>query len=438
MTNKLVHVNAYTRADGTEVKEHYRNVDVNSTEEEESSYVLQGGIEMNVPAEEVGFSLPEQLGNVGDVMKMAAQVCVSVATQALDTVKEIKSKNLQEVFEDGGFNKTISDMHQAYELSQQVENRLLESLSKAKDQREYSPLYKVYTKQREMNKATHGALQNLDYAIENRDYDTIVSGLEEYGRIQKENQNTIKPMIETEIKPTIPNTEYSSLPQGLVSPKSWDDLLRNVWKSEPAKQKKAINFGMNMIDNLLQSPDANALLDISSSDFKKGNRYINDNGTVVDSVSLLPFDIKDEVRAKLREQLGVEDAKGIIFRPDSTLSTDIKTSQEFRRFVVNNIDLLLDGEIVKGSLKFERENNLNLYLALKRVGVLDTYINQKGEIVSYIFDTYDFNANESSWMIEWAHNVQENGLFKNFYTINVIVVPLDEWKGWLSMRSMFP
>lgn len=42
----------------------------------------------------------------------------------------------------------------------------------------------------------------------------------------------------------------------------------------------------------------------------------------------------------------------------------------------------------------------------------------------------DFNENDPDWKVEWAYNIQKNKLLTPFYTLNVIIVPLDVWFRW--------
>lgn len=231
------------------------------------------------------------------------------------------------------------------------------------------------------------------------------------------------------MEPNYLQFEDYSEPQFVEPPKTWNDALRDIWHDEPRKQRIAIDAGMQLNNILKNTPAAKNLYNISAVGFENNQKYINENCTVFNSITELPFSFKNSVREKVKMQLGVEDSKGLFFNANSHLSQDIKHSKEFRDFVVVNYEDLQDGNVLNGSLQFT--SNANLYYALKRVAILDTYINKNGDIISFVFDTYDFNANDPDWKVEWARNVQLNGLLSKFYTINEVVVPKEEWMAWV-------
>ncbi len=144
----------------------------------------------------------------------------------------------------------------------------------------------------------------------------------------------------------------------------------------------------------------------------------------MDTIDGLSEPFHSIVRKKVRQQIGMYDCKGLVLMPGSTLSQEIAMSPEFRAFLREKKSELLSGKVVSGSKEFS--SNENLAYALGNADILDTYINKDGDIVSIVFDTYDFNKEDPRWQVEWAYNVQQNGLFTNFYTLNIIVIPKEE------------
>ena len=65
-------------------------------------------------------------------------------------------------------------------------------------------------------------------------------------------------------------------------------------------------------------------------------------------------------------------------------------------------------------------------LALGNADIYNAYIDEAGNFRAYVIDTYDFNKNDPRWTVEWAYNVQKNGLITNFYTVNTIVIPKEQ------------
>ena len=55
------------------------------------------------------------------------------------------------------------------------------------------------------------------------------------------------------------------------------------------------------------------------------------------------------------------------------------------------------------------------------------HLDKNNTLKAYVIDTYDFNEDDPSWQVEWAYNVQEQGLITNYYTITEISIPVEEW-----------
>lgn len=100
--------------------------------------------------------------------------------------------------------------------------------------------------------------------------------------------------------------------------------------------------------------------------------YENLSNTVLTGVvkSYLQPDVREFVRNKLEEQIGKRDAKGILFKPDSTLSQEIIYSPELKEFIMKHFKRLNNGENVIDSGYLGSTKNLALSL-----GHVDIYIN---------------------------------------------------------------
>ena len=306
-----------------------------------------------------------------------------------------------------------------------METSTLDKLANTKDQRAYEQLYQSYLKQREHNKQINHILNRVEYALQQKDYDGVANELQNYQTIQEEGmKNLTQEWSKTQLQPTIPDATDYPMPQPITPPQDWDYVLRNIGKESPEAQKLAIGFGMNAA-GIKVAPDANQFWKIATEDVNGYKKYLEQNGSIVESISQLPFDFKDTVRAKVRQQLYVNDAKGLIIRPDSALSQEIAASPEFHEFIKTHLSELLRGKVVSGSVVYTDWKN-NLGLTLGYADIIDTYINKNGDIVSFVLDTYDFNPDEN-WMIEWGRNVQEHHLITCFYSITIVVVPKEDW-----------
>lgn len=290
----------------------------------------------------------------------------------------------------------------------------IEKLVKTKNQEEYSKLYKVLTQQRELNSANKNAIARIEYAAEHNDYETVLEELQNY----QNNSEAFKTLLLNTRKSLSPTPKLNiDLPK--------DSFFRTGLHNHPQAEMFLIDTGMLGASALLHTHDTNELWKVSKYNFEKSGDYIAKNGYLINSTSKLTPELKSFVRGKLYSQLGIYDAKGIVFKPDSTLSQSIIHSQEFKQFLGNNIHKILAEQTVKGSVNFVSDDNT--HLSLGHADIIDMYIDAQGNIHAKVIDTYDFNKDDPFWPVEWAHNLQELKMLTNFYTINILVIPPEEW-----------
>jgi len=176
---KQVHVNAYVKKDGTEVKEHYRTIDTDildtpptipemedATSEKnnkktgnpledllnkmsnpsmnlDAGPILQGGISMDSG---IGDLLKTMLGNVigsmGEVLGSVVMISVELAPIALEIYKAINSNNKEDIKElKPQFNTRIKQLDTQVSKIEQTIDKYVTQLANAKDKTEYSKAY---------------------------------------------------------------------------------------------------------------------------------------------------------------------------------------------------------------------------------------------------------------------------------------------------------
>lgn len=441
MSEKLVHVRSYQRDDGTKVKEHYRG---GGTSDESSSMLLTGGIseEVYLPADLESNSV--ELNSMGEaaveVLKYLGEISTRLSEDGIKLVTALNSA--RESFDEEGVEQLsnrmyelVNQLYQSHSESLKAEEATLGKLSETKDQREYKQLYDTYVYQRNLNNAAKTLINHIAYSNEHKNYEELTNSLEEYNSLHRESSERIQEMFPTPMEPTYLNFKEHPLPQAqrklseMASSlkkqigQNCEHAIRTVFHKHPLTEKNLIMGGMSLkIENAY---DAFALLIASAYDFQLSGDYIAQNGYLLDSVSDLSPQFRSIVSKKLKQQIGRGDSKGLILRPDSTLSKEIAQSPEIKEFIKENMNSLLAGEVVSGSTCFA--SNDNLALSLGNADILNTYINNNGDIVAIVFDTYDFNQDDPRWKVEWAYNVQKHGLLTNFYTLNIIVIPKEEW-----------
>lgn len=495
MSDKIIHVKAYTKDDGTHVKEHYRGapphglvtgeipdsyndseippmtdcttvpddgnhplgdctappydhptmeIVVNPLDElfdnifdkkdkssnyvmnavstgTTSSLVLEGGISTGT------FDFSNIWAAIGTIAVIAVKVGVEAVKVAAELSKAAKTSNSNKITElKPQLNNQIVKIKETQKLSDSLEKMNVEKLTNTKKQEEYSNLYKTLLRQKQFNEKNKQAVARIEYAAQNNDYETVVDELNSFQNNYKEissANSASSPMPSPYLNSqTSPDWTTEARAQAV---KNFEQFKRTGLHDHPDWEKLAIDLGMYKVANIDKAYDAKELWKVAVYDFERSGQYIGKNGYKVNSTSELTPELKSFVSNKLQSQIGVSDSKGIIFKPDSTLSKAIIDSTEFQRFVQNNVTKMLSGQVVNGSINFDVTKST--HYALGHTDIIDAYIDAEGNLRAKVIDTYDFNKNDPDWKVEWAWNVQEHGLLTNFFTINIIVIPAQEW-----------
>lgn len=453
-SEKVVHVNSYTRRDGTQVKEHYRGISSNedasfAPEQNENDFwkttiipeestspiddllekvfkTNSGGIHMNASSnlvlkggvEVTEFDFSSILSAIASVAGVAVTVGLGAlkAAAVLNYASEKSDKATIKKFKPQLYS-AIKDIKETQKLFDTAEKMNIDKLVNAKNQEEYSKLYKVLTQQREINSANKNAIARIEYAAENDDFQTVVDELQIY----QDNSQAFKDTV-SNVKKSVSKTPKLNIE---LDDNLFNSLLRTGLHKHPYIEKGALKAGMLYQAVKNDAYDANKLWDVSAYNFENSGDYIAKNGYKVNSVSELPSDLQNFVSNKLNEQIAVPDAEGIILKPDSSLSKSILRSKEFKAFLGNNIHKILAGQSVKGSVNFTGWTDT--HLSLGHADIIDTFMDSKGNIYAKVIDTYDFNKDDPFFLVEWAHNLQDLKMLKNFFTINILFIPPSEW-----------
>ncbi len=487
MSEKLVHVNSYKRGDGTPVKEHYRGggyrgnnsfvpdegnmggevspsplgdcdaggigdmlkasrfglfeklkeILTQRPEDMTQNVVLEGGVSTEVYLPPDGGGV---MGGLGEAMEAVqvfmalAQAAGGLAVEGLKVAAAIK--HALDNFDELGaaqfgaeMDVVVGKLYQAQSQSLRVEQSMLDKLSQTTDQREYKQLYDTYVQQRDLNRATKPLINRIAYSNEHKNYEELTKGLQEYNTLHSNATATAEQHLPLNTPPAYIEFAEQPLSEVLQPVKIRKKTLGDVWREEPERQRDLIDGAMKKADSL-GAEDTRAFWEIGRGNVAAYKDYVDRNGYFVDSISDLPYDIQDDVRAKVREQLHVSDAKGLILRPKSSLSRKIINSKKFQDLIKKSIFKLLSGQVVSGSLNYKQIWTPNIGGALGNADILNTYINPHGDIVSFVVDTYDFNAGEA-WFIEWGRNVQQNGYLKGYFSVTILVIPQEQWLGWI-------
>lgn len=451
---KTIHVKSYTRKDGTTVKEHYRNINsvdsgfVQQENEDERKIiynpdsdvsrgiiwniasgqniqpgdVLTGGVELNV-------ELPLPTG--GDVFSTIASVAVGLVTTAAQTASSLYQASLSNNTNAKTQLKTqltakINNLKLNLTNLEKISKKYLEKLVNTKDKTEYQNLLKNYTQQKALLDNIKNSISRIEYAADNNNYKSVYNELINY----QSNFNEIIDKTRSE-KPLYNRTNARTKLSNPTSSTGNYSLNQKFTHIMANTNKRILNAGSSLANKTRLFKDAHKLWKASSKDFTKSQKYIEKNGNLVYSVSQLPSqELQNIVSNKLFEQLNTRDIVGIIFQPDSSLSKAISNSTEIKEYFQKNASKLLKGQIIKqDSTHFNSDYNLKN--ALGYADILYSYIDADGNFYSIVFDTYDFNPGEKNILVQMARTAQEANIIRNFYTLSIVIIPINKWILWL-------
>ncbi len=176
--------------------------------------------------------------------------------------------------------------------------------------------------------------------------------------------------------------------------------------------------------------DGAGFWNVSSNPDTKGKQYQKqENAKVIKSLNDLDTQkLKDFVSNKLKSQKLSQKTIGITYDKNSSVASDIASSQEFRTFIrKNKLKLSKERSLKDDYLFFERRSNLNLYLAIKHSDIIDIHLDSNNTLHAKVIDTYDFNEGESDWIISLPRKLQKNGIIVPHYSITKIEIPESIW-----------
>ncbi len=451
--NKLVHVNAYTKSDGTEVKEHYRggssrsnmsdiqvpegplDVDFLPFPKEEVPDVIQGRVEktdypsaqgnsedtgtQKGSAEKNGDSENHKNSSSKEKTVQVLEGIKAAAGVLAELTKNIKQKNVTVA----KLQTALSEIEQGQQKAIIRQNLVLDYLTNTKNKQDYTRAYKNYIDLRRLTRENSDLLAKINYSLPRHGIDSVVNDLEQLNtnfdeiveKTHKENPIRSHKFYKDFTLPSVAHN-FSN---------GWNRIFRT--NNIP---KYVVDAGMVYYNRNNSMPDAAKMWKATTNDFNWSKADVSKNGTLVYSINNLPSqELQNIVRQKVQGQKGTNDALGYIYQSHSNLAKEIAGSPELKKHFQENKGKLLNKEVVKGgSTRFTSSSNLSK--ALGHADFVYTYIEESGNLCTVVMDTYDFNKFDPDWKVQIASMAQELGTIRNYYEIIIIKTPEYIWKNW--------
>lgn len=408
---KQIHVNAYTKKDGTHVKEHYRMIDtsncfgINQTNIDNDFYldpVLIGGISNYVGSDNIPqMETPTSGGwkNIGEVILQVAIMATKVIAKVAPIVTKLEKQGdfsdiskVQNV--EFNLNKSIEMMENAQKIMKQNLDKNLNKLTSSKNQKDYANLYETYIKERNIYQQTSNSVEKIKYAIKKQDYTSAINELNNYLDLQKD----------------IINEKNAALQDNIYSNNAtlWEQFQGQLFQKGDLIN---LNIGASNLKNAMQN------MKIAQND---------ENAIVLNNLkSIKDYNLKETIKG-----YGIpENSKGIIYLFNSEPSIKISKSNALREFIANNYNKLIKNEIKTANIEFELLKDPDLFVAIQHATLLNPYIDKYGNFSTIIVDYYDFeprqysNGNIPTYINNWGYSMQEKGVIEKYF----ILIYIDFW-----------
>lgn len=197
------------------------------------------------------------------------------------------------------------------------------------------------------------------------------------------------------------------------------------------KTKEQIDLVVNKTEHVMpELHDAAGFWNISSDMDEKGVEYLNmENGKIIETLNDLGSNnLQNFIKDKLKSQNLSQNTIGVSFDKNSSVALDIARSQEFKKFIHDNKENLINNRSIKDNyLVFQMRTSLNLYLAIKHSDIINIYIDSNNTLHATVIDTYDFNKGEWDPIVKITYNLQKNGKIIPYYSVIKIELPEILW-----------
>ena len=382
---KQVHVNAYVKKDGTQVKEHFRNIESDSL----TNYEYQ-----NNPINEQSQNLPENnsigdtFSKIGETLKTVLVIGAELAPIAIKIYQAMKKddnsgQNIE--YLKPQFDTQIKRFNtQVEQIKYDVDNSV-KNLVNTKNQKEYLEKYKKLEKLWQTYQQVSNLLSRIKTYAKNSDYKQVSVELENF-------TNDFQNRITSDIKPEnkINNDLYNALENNV------NNLENSADFSNLAKNNILMQENMKYNTN---RPNAQELANIflakpENSPLSKDYTFIPQGYADIINTNYNLYGTNKEIP---------KDWSGIVYNKYSSLSKNISNSIEMQNQIRNQFVLHKNNMNDKLNVEFTQDSNL--FLSIGHATILEPHIDSQGYFNGILFDKYDFD------LMEYYENLKHNDIF---------------------------
>ena len=418
---KQIHVNSYVKRDGTQVKEHFRNIDTDNfgtqlivpeypdgpvIEEQnhnplenlfpnilnpalnlESAPVLQGGVSVDVGFP-TGGGIGDVLGSIGGVLGTVAAVGLELAPMALQMYQAMNSGNGQAVeYLRPQFDTKIKQLDtQVAQMKTNIDNNITK-LVNAKNQVEYTKIYEPLQKDWQAYQSAKNIVNLIKVHANNGDFQSIANDL---GYFVSNNQ---KQIISDLLQPNVKLHNDINNAKDFINKYHLDDKFKYALSHNTSGINHSADFtdygnGNIKINNFLNKnrPNAKEMANIflakpQNIPLSKEYSYIPKGNANILNFKYKLFGTNKEIP---------QDWEGIIFNQNSSLFKNVSNSTEMQNKIREQYNVMR-ADTLNDKLEVDFSKDSNLHLSIGHATILEPYIDSQGYFHGILFDKYDFD-----------------------------------------------
>ncbi len=398
---KQVHVNSYVKKDGTQVKEHFRNIETSNYETYPNNseyHDMSVNTEQNIDAGEV-------FHKIGEVLKTVVVIAIELAPIVIKMYQSIKNNgnNKQNIeYLKPQFDTQIKkfDM-QVEQIKYDIDNSV-KNLVNTKNQKEYLAKYKKLETLWQTYQKVSTMVNRIKTLAKNRNFEQIAVDLEEF---TKDGLNQISDINSTD------------------KPNPQNDMTL---------EENMINIASKVFSPSMKVGGSNLQNAVNDFEYAKKEEHAH--------ILTSRKEILNPELSNLMDSIGIpQDARGVVYDNNSEQSKLLWQSPEIQEFVKMNLQDLISGNtqmvydiefIVKSNLE-----GLSNFFGLQHCKLFNPHITSNGYFMCIIVDYYDFEyrkytkdilQNTYKHINNWGYSMQEKGYLENQFIIYIILEPVPE------------
>lgn len=189
--------------------------------------------------------------------------------------------------------------------------------------------------------------------------------------------------------------------------------------------KEITNLCAPIVAKVFDLPESYQLYRVGSPGLNNNPEYVQKNGKLHNSINdLKNTNLERDIKARLKSETGKEDCKVFKLHSDSSMAKKIKSSEDFKDFLINNPNLLKpNGFLQEAKITFQKGD---LYNALHGAVIKDAKTDAQGNLTLTVQDLWNFNKGRTSVRGRIGEKLQNEGTLENYYIIIDIKIPKEE------------